>query len=166
MKTCRFIIAAVWLAFGFGVYFGSTASAATTSGFEIPWWTVDGGGGVSSGGGFQVTGTIGQPDAASPLAGGCWSVDPGFWGEYAVIATPGAPALRIRLLNASTVRVSFNPGCGDWVLQRAAALNAEPPRTIWTDDDLGNLIAVGDELVHDFHIPSWGPRLFFRLRKP
>jgi len=166
MKTCRFIIAVVWLGFGFGVYFGSTASAATTTGFDVSWWTVDGGGGVSSGGGFEVTGTIGQPDAASRLLSECWSVDPGFLGEYAVVATPGAPTLRVRLLNASYVRVSFNPGCGDWVLQRAAALNTEPPPTAWTDDPASELITVGDELVRDFHIPSWGPRLFFRLRKP
>jgi hypothetical protein len=165
MKTYRFIIAAVCLGFGFGVYFGSTASAATTTGFEVSWWTVDGGGGVSSGGDFEVTGTIAQPDAASWLVSGCWSVDPGFWGEYAVVATPGAPALRIRLLNASTVRVSFTSGCDDWVLQWATTLNNEPPPTAWTDDPASELIPVGDELVRDFHMPSWGPRLFFRLRR-
>jgi hypothetical protein len=166
MKTYRFLIVAVWLGFGFGEHFGSTASAATTTGFEIPWWTVDGGGGVSSGGGFAVTGTIGQPDAAPQLAGGCWSVDPGFWGAYAVIATPGAPALRIRLSNVSTVHVSFTPGCGEWVLQRATTLNSEPPPTAWTDHPSSELVPVGDELAGDFHMPSWGPRLFFRLRKP
>jgi len=102
---------------------------------------------------------------SSPLASGCWSVDPGFWGEYAVVATPGAPALRIRLLNASTVRVSLTSGCGDWVLQRAVTLNTEPPPTAWTDDPASELIPVGDELVRHFHLPSWGPRLFFRLRR-
>ena len=134
--------------------------------FSISSHAIGGGGGVSSGGGFQVAGTIGQPEADSRLASGCWSIDPGFWGEYAVIATPGAPALRIRLLNASTVRVSFAPGCGDWVLQRAATLNTEPPLTAWTDDSASELVPVGDELIRDFHIPSWGPHQFFRLRKP
>ena len=120
----------------------------------------------STGGGFEVAGTIGQPDAASTLSGGCWSVDPGFWGAYAVIATPGAPALHIRLISLSTVRVSFTPGCGDWVLQRATTLNTEPPATAWADEPPGELVPVGDELVRDFHMPSWGPRYFFRLRKP
>jgi hypothetical protein len=147
-------------------YTGGTPAPASVMGFQVPWWTVDGGGGISSGSGFEVAGTIGQPDAASPLAGGCWSVDPGFWGEYAVIATPGAPALRIRLISPTYVRVSFTPGCGDWILQRAATLNTEPPATAWADDPPGELIPVGDELVRDFHLPSWGPRLFFRLRKP
>ena len=166
MNTYRFILAAVCLGFGFGGCSSSTASAATTTGFEVAWWTVDGGGGVSSGGGFEVTGTIGQPDAASPLASGCWSVDPGFWGEYAVIATPGAPALRISPINLVTVRVSFTPGCGEWVLQYAPDLGVTPSPTVWTDDLASQLVPVGEELVRDFNMPSWGPRTFFRLRKP
>ena len=32
--------------------------------YEIPWWTVDGGGGKSSGGGYELRGTIAQPDAS------------------------------------------------------------------------------------------------------
>lgn len=167
-KMKSYILTLVLAGFGLmsGWQSGFSASAAPTTGFDVPWWTVDGGGGdVSSGGGFEVTGTIGQPDAASSLASGCWSVDPGFWGEYAVVAMPGDPALRIRLLNANTVRISFNPGCGDWVLQRAATLNTEAPPTAWTDDPASELIPVGDELVRDFHIPSWSPRQFFRLRK-
>ncbi len=147
-------------------YTGGTPAPASATGFEVPWWTVDGGGGISSGSGFEVAGTIGQPDASPRLADRCWSVDPGFWGEYAVIATPGAPALRIRLIGPTYVRVSFTAACGDWVLQRATTLNTEPPATAWSDDPPGELFPVGDELVRDFHIPSWGPRLFFRLRQP
>ena len=48
-------------------------------GYELSWWTVDGGGGVSSGGGYTLTGTIGQPDAGG-LAGGGYSLPGGFWG--------------------------------------------------------------------------------------
>ena len=46
---------------------------------EIRWYTIDGGGGVSTGGTFQVSGTIGQPDTAT-LAGGTFEVRGGFWG--------------------------------------------------------------------------------------
>ena len=49
------------------------------SDFELDWWTVDGGGGTfSTGGGFELGGTIGQPDAGVmtggdyELTGGCW----------------------------------------------------------------------------------------------
>ena len=82
------------------------------------------------------------------------------------MATPGAPTLRIRLRDLNYVRVSFNPGCDDWVLQYATELGVSPAPTLWTDDTVTILIADGDELAHDFHLPSWGPRLFFRLHKP
>ena len=47
---------------------------------DLQWHTVDGGGGVSTGGGLQLAGTIGQPDTAVlssnnfVLAGGFWLV--------------------------------------------------------------------------------------------
>ncbi len=53
--------------------------------FAINWYTVDGGGGASSGGTFQLVGTIGQSDA-SPVAqtGGPFSFSGGFWGAGGV----------------------------------------------------------------------------------
>jgi len=166
MKTHGFILALIWLGFGFGDSLTSNANAATATGFEVSWWTVDGGGGVSSGGGFEVTGTIGQPDATARLAAGCWSIEPGFWGAYAAVQMPGTPELHLRLINPTIVRVSFDPACEDWVLQYATELGVEPTATIWHDDLPGELLPVGNELTRDFHLPSWGPRLFFRLRKP
>ena len=50
--------------------------------FELSWYTIDGGGGRSStGGGFDLAGTIGQPDAASnpTLTGGTFELTGGFW---------------------------------------------------------------------------------------
>ena len=47
--------------------------------YAIPWWTVDGGGGTSTGGGYTLSGTIGQPDAGV-LSGGTYSLRGGFWG--------------------------------------------------------------------------------------
>lgn len=164
MKNTRFIFAAAML--GFGGCFGSAARAATSTGFEIPWWTVDGGGGISSGGGFEVVGTIGQADATPTLSGGCWSVEPGFWGAYGAVHNPGTPELHLRLINPVYLRVSFNPGCDDWVLQYASELGVPPNSTVWTDDLVSELMPVDDELAREFHVPSWGPRLFFRLRKP
>ncbi len=51
---------------------------------SLTWYTVDGGGGTSSGGGFTLTGTIGQPDAGA-MAGGTFTLAGGFW---AVLAGP------------------------------------------------------------------------------
>jgi hypothetical protein len=55
-----------------------TASAHAQS-YAITWWTVDGGGGTSTGGGYTLSGTIGQPDAGV-LSGGGYTLTGGFWG--------------------------------------------------------------------------------------
>lgn len=45
----------------------------------IDWYTIDGGGGTSSGGSFVVSGTIGQWDAGDAMTGGAFTVVGGFW---------------------------------------------------------------------------------------
>ena len=52
--------------------------AAASGSFEVSWFTVDGGGGTSSGGDFVLSGTIGQPDAGD-LSGGDFVLRGGFW---------------------------------------------------------------------------------------
>src|SRR5262245_22930603 len=48
--------------------------------FDLSWNTVDGGGGKSTGGAFELAGTIGQHDAGSlALTGGSFSLTGGFW---------------------------------------------------------------------------------------
>jgi hypothetical protein len=61
-------------------------SQAARPGSIFPGTTVDGGGGTSTGGGFTLTGTIGQHDAGGPLNGGNFSLNGGFW---AIDITPG-----------------------------------------------------------------------------
>ena len=50
--------------------------------YKIGWYTIDGGGGQSSGGQYVLMGTIGQPDAAYSSSGN-YQVLGGFW--------PGGP---------------------------------------------------------------------------
>jgi len=59
-----------------------SAAGRSDASYQIPWHTIDGGGGVSSGGPYKLTGTIGQPDAAYS-AGGDYELLGGFW--------PGGP---------------------------------------------------------------------------
>ena len=47
--------------------------------FSISWFTIDGGGGTSTGGDFSLSGTIGQHDAGGPMTGGDFSLTGGFW---------------------------------------------------------------------------------------
>ncbi len=59
---------------------GSVLTAlATPVAFNLPWWTVDGGGGMSSNGSYTLHGTVGQVDAGSPLSSGSSSLQGGFW---------------------------------------------------------------------------------------
>jgi hypothetical protein len=53
--------------------------------YDLSWHTVDGGGGLtfSSGGGYTLGGTAGQPDAGL-LAGGGYTLGGGFWGGGAL----------------------------------------------------------------------------------
>jgi hypothetical protein len=57
---------------------GLLLSYASSADYSIDWYTIDGGGGQSSGGSYVVTGTIGQPDAGYhncgqyELLGGFW----------------------------------------------------------------------------------------------
>lgn len=54
-----------------------TATAASGQ-YQLSWYTIDGGGGRSSGGDFSVIGTIAQPDAAWS-SGGDYELLGGFW---------------------------------------------------------------------------------------
>ena len=47
--------------------------------YTIIRWTVDGGGGTSTGGSYTLSGTIGQPDAGV-LSEGTYTLIGGFWG--------------------------------------------------------------------------------------
>ena len=62
------------------------AMAQGTGALEIPWWTVDGGGGAATGAGFAVHGTLGQPDAGV-LRGDRFTLTGGFWGPLAPPST-------------------------------------------------------------------------------
>jgi len=55
------------------------STALARSGYDLSWWTVDGGGGTASGGSYTLVGTIGQPDAGI-LTGGDYTLGGGFWG--------------------------------------------------------------------------------------
>jgi hypothetical protein len=59
------------------------ARAQTGGGYALNWSTIDGGGGNSAGGGYQLAGTAGQPDAGTTLSDGVYSLSGGFWGSAA-----------------------------------------------------------------------------------
>lgn len=74
-----------------GAWIGWNAFAGGLSGgdFEIVSSTIDGGGGSSTGGDFEMSGTIGQPDAGAVMTGGDFELTGGFWAG--VSSASGAP---------------------------------------------------------------------------
>ncbi len=57
---------------------GRVALAQTGPILDLSWNTIDGGGGVSTGGGFKLSGTIGQPEAGV-MSGVGFEIVGGFW---------------------------------------------------------------------------------------
>ena len=130
---------------------------------SIPWFTVDGGAGTSSGAGtfgaFALTGTIGQTDAGPALVGGGFSVTGGFW-SFLGNTAPAPPALRIRLIGTSAVISWPNPSTG-FELQEAAALLGAT--TLWSNVNQSPTVVGGDKQVTVSATSNWR---FYRLRKP
>ena len=75
-------------------------------GLTITAWTVDGGGGLSTGGAFSLYGVAGQPDAAPALSGGGLTLYPGFLHPAAAPVGPStcpnqAPNIETRATGAT-----------------------------------------------------------------
>lgn len=118
--------------------------------YAINWYTIDGGGGTSSGGVYEVSGTIGQPDAGPVMTGGDFALTGGFWALHA-IQTPGAPFLRIQPAGPGQATVSWAPDDPGWVLQESLTL--EPPA--WTNAPSGS--------TNPITVPATPPVKFYRL---
>lgn len=150
-KTWRSLIAASC--------FVAAALSSQAQSLSIDWFTIDGGGGTSSGGAFAVSGTVGQADAnTQTLTGGNFSLAGGFWSLFAV-QTPGAPLLSIRLTAAHTLAVSWPSPSTGFLLQQTDDLNTPnwvtAPQSV-SDNGTSKFILVN---------PSAGNR-FYRLFKP
>ena len=59
---------------------GRAALAQSGGGFDLSWNVVSGGGSPMASSGFQLNGTVGQPEVnAGLMTGGSHQVGPGFW---------------------------------------------------------------------------------------
>jgi hypothetical protein len=123
--------------------------------YSIDWYNIAGGGGTSTGGTYQVSGTIGQPDASGTTSGGNYTLTGGFWSLISIVQTEGAPALTITH-SGNSVRVSWPYPSTGWTLQQ----NSDLTTANWStsggiaDDGTNNFITI---------TPPAG-KLFFRLK--
>lgn len=80
--SCALLMAIALLALAGGTLAqeGVGSPGAMAAGYDLSWWTVDGGGYTfSSGGEYELGGTIGQPDAWRGRTAGSYSLSTGFW---------------------------------------------------------------------------------------
>jgi hypothetical protein len=134
------------------------ALEARTQNFSIDWFTIDGGGGTSTGGVYTVTGTIGQPDAGR-MSGGNFTIEGGFWGILAAIQTPNAPKLRIVLTATNTVVVAWPTSATGFTLQQNSDLNTTSWSIVGTSP---TVVGSENQVVVS---PPIGNR-FYRLKSP
>ena len=137
-----------------GVFFAPRVLAQS---YSVDWYKIAGGGGTSTGGVYDVSGTIGQPDTGT-MAGGNFTLIGGYWSLVAGASSPGTPALTFTLSLTNTILICWPSSSTNFVLQQ----NADLGRANWlnvaaTPADNGSVKCVAIN-------PARGT-LFFRLKK-
>jgi len=140
------------------VLFVSTVSASRAQSYSIDWFTIDGGGGTSTGGVYSVSGTIGQPDAGH-MSGGNFTLDGGFWGIIAAVQLPGSPLLRIVLTTSNAVVVAWPAPSTGFALQQNGVPNAGGWASV---TNTVNVVGSENQVIV---APPTGNR-FYRLKYP
>jgi hypothetical protein len=121
--------------------------------YSINWYSIDGGGGTSTGGVYSVSGTIGQPDAGPAMTGGPYSLQGGFWAAAVAVQTLDAPTLTITPMGAGQATISWAPLTPGFVLQETLTLSTPA----WS-----NSVSAATNPVT---VPAAGPTKFYRLKK-
>ena len=141
-----------------GMLILAVASAADVGAEDesITWFTQDGGGGSSSGDVFSLSGTLGQPDAGGPLAGGGFLLTGGFWSLQEPETSGATPTLAVTFDPAPAggeVTISWAPALGGYILQESP----EVAPTRWTD--------VANGTLNPKRLPTDSAARYFRLRR-
>jgi hypothetical protein len=122
--------------------------------YSIDWYKIAGGGGTSTGGVYQLSGAIGQPDAGPVMTNGQFSVTGGFWVLPVAVQTLGAPTLTIVPAAPGNATISWLPNTPGFVLQESLSLSPAN----WTNSASG--------ATNPVTIPTTLPAKLYRLKKP
>lgn len=107
---------------------GVSILISPTDFYTMAWETVAGGAGTASGGGYSLSGTIGQTPAGGPLTNGIYSLTSGFWAVEDAIG-PGSGGHRPVISPLGVGRSSFSfrfvtaPGLS-YVIQQVSDLTS------------------------------------------
>jgi len=122
--------------------------------YSLDWFTIDGGGGTSTGGVYLVSGTIGQPDAGGPMTGGNYSLTGGFCALPTAVQQTNAPTLTIVPATPGNATISWTPSNPGFVLQETLVLSPAS----WTNSPSG--------ATNPVVVPATFPAKFYRVWKP
>lgn len=136
--------------------FVAGGNALHAQSFSIDWFTIDGGGGTSTGGVYSLSGTIGQPDAGK-MSGGTFSIDGGFWGIIAAVQTPGGPLLSIERIG-SAVRVYWPTNATGFLLDQSLTVTGAWSQVSFPYTTNATQISIT--------VPAPAGNKFYRLRHP
>ena len=134
----------------------TASTTANAQSFSIDWFTIDGGGGTSTGGVYSVSGTVGQPDAGT-LSGGSYTLAGGFWGIVSAVQTPDAPLLSIERIGGA-VRVFWPKPSTGFVLDQSLTVTGA-----WSQVSFSYMTNAADISIS---VPSPVGNKFYRLRFP
>jgi hypothetical protein len=124
-----------------------TSVSVHAQNYSIDWFTVDGGGGISAGGAYSMSGTVGQPDAGV-MTGGNFAIAGGFWSVEEI----NLPTLFITRSGPNAI-ISWTPGSPGFVLQGNGGFSPAG----WADAPSGS--------TNPATVPAAGAARFYRLRK-
>ncbi|MGD2079228.1 MAG: hypothetical protein PVH18_12650 [Chloroflexota bacterium] len=75
-------------------------SVAAQSGYDLPWWDISGGGGLSAEADFSLAGTIGQADGGPTMSGGNYIVIGGFGSAELAPVSFGEPYIYLPVITS------------------------------------------------------------------
>ena len=148
------------------LFSGGLCVAQAQTNYTVDWFKVAGGGGTSTGGTYQISGTIGQHDASGSLTSGNYALTGGFWSIYA-LQMLGAPTLSVTFVAPGSVVVSWPSPSTDFVLQQNSNLGTTKDEHLggmdtWT---LSSYPITTNGDIQSITITSPPPGcLFFRLK--
>lgn len=130
--------------------------------FGMDWFAVAAGGGESSGGDFELSATVGQPDAGEAL-GGDFAITGGFWSIVSVVDTPAAISLNVSLADGSVIISWLESGSAGLALEETATLLNPSLNTAW---NAVNVTPQASNGMRSVRLPLTAGNHFYRLHKP
>jgi len=135
---------------------------ASTQSFSIDRFAMAGGGGASTGGAFESSGTIGQPDAGA-MNGGSYSLAGGFWGASQTPPAADSVIIRVRVVNGEVhLRFTGIPGRIYYVERAHSVAGPWPERLATITMPIDGVVDFVDTTDPVF----FSPKSFYRTSTP